>query len=178
MDPPPRRVTASLPLLKSFTRGRQTSCLLCVATTITLSHAPNSRRMLNEEIDSLQRDLTLMKSRQGTPCAHTVKEVLLRPTRVVANITMTLTLAVNHESEVTTWGSSIKDLERQQDRLAKVSFFPSPHFLTTYWRTLLPPCLGGHDFISSRRCSPYKTGRGPWNSRMATQQEGPSAHHR
>ena len=39
---------------------------------------------------------------------------------------MTIPLAVNHESEVTTWSSSIKDLERQQDRLARVSILPSP----------------------------------------------------
>ena len=37
---------------------------------------------------------------------------------------MTIPLAVNHESEVTTWSSSIKDLERQQDRLARVSILP------------------------------------------------------
>ena len=42
---------------------------------------------------------------------------------------MTIPLAVNHESEVTTWSSSIKDLERQQDRLARVSILP---FLLPY----------------------------------------------
>jgi len=41
-------------------------------------------------------------------------------------VTGTIPLAVNHESEVTMWSSSIKDLERQQDRLARVSILPSP----------------------------------------------------
>ena len=90
---------------------------------------------------------------------------------------MTIPLAVNHESEVTTWSSSIKDLERQQDRLARVSILPSPTSSPHTGNMAISLYWWWHDLISSRHCFPYKAGRGLWNKRI-TKQEVPSAHHR
>lgn len=71
-----------------------------------------------------------MKSRQGTHTLQVTTFLAEACSHLVYSCdwNMTIPLAVNHESEVTMWSSSIKDLERQQDRLARVSILS--YFLT------------------------------------------------